>query len=142
MTDLALPASEVSIRVRFAETDAMGVAHHASYLLYFEVGRIEAMRQLGASYVDLENAGCSLAVGGLEVRYAAPARFDQLLTVQTWVETCGSRGVTFRYKIIDACTGQVVVTGLTKLVCIDRGGTVRHIPSWWLEAMRKSTAVG
>jgi acyl-CoA thioester hydrolase len=120
----------------------MGIVHHASYLLYFEVGRIETMRQIGLSYAELENAGYSLVVGDLVVRYIAPARFDQQLTIQTWVESCGSRSIAFRYKIVDASTKQVLVTGQTKLVCVDRDGVVRRIPSWWLEAMRRATATG
>jgi len=142
MVDQTKPFHETSIRVRFAETDSMGIVHHGSYLLYFEVGRVELMRQAGAPYTDLEADGYSFAVGEIQIRYLAPARFDQLLTVRTQIAEARSRSVTFAYEIRDAETAQPLVTGLSKLICLTHDGSVRRAPEHWLEAMRAfSTSV-
>lgn len=129
--------NETTLRVRFAETDAMGIVHHANYLLYFEIGRIEFTRQAGTPYTALEASGYSLAVGEAKIRYIAPAHFDQLIAVRTRVEDIRSRGITFAYEVLDAATRQLLVTGTTKLVCIDHGGEIRRIPQSWFEAMRQ-----
>ncbi|MBN1426960.1 MAG: acyl-CoA thioesterase [Anaerolineae bacterium] len=140
MIDNTQPFHETSIRVRFAETDAMGIVHHANYLPYFEVGRVELIRQAGVPYADLEADGYSLAVGEVQLRYLAPAHFDQMLTVRTQVTNVRSRGVTFVYEIADTATGHILVTGFSKLICIDHHGAVRRIPEHWLEAMRAFVA--
>lgn len=139
MVDKAKPFHETSIRVRFAETDMMGIVHHASYLLYFEVGRVELTRQTGASYADLEADGYSLAIGEIQVRYIAPAHFDQLLTIRTQVVDIRSRSVTFAYEIADQATNQILVTGISRQICVDHTGSVRRIPECWLEAVRDPT---
>ncbi len=142
MLDPAKPISEAPIRVRFAETDAMGIVHHASYLVYFEVGRIELVRKTGAPYAALEASGHSLAVSEIEIKYVAPARFDQELIVRTQTKDVGSRGVTFVYEIVDASTSQLLVRGTSRHICINRDGFVRHLPPFWAEAIRKFTIPG
>lgn len=127
---------ETSFRVRFAETDLMGVAHHSSYVIYFEVGRVDFTRQAGAPYSELEVQGFSLAVSELNLRYLAAARFDQMITVRTWLAELRSRAITFGYEIVDTETHQMLVTGSAKLVCVDHDSQVRRIPPAWLEAMR------
>ncbi|MBN1311782.1 MAG: acyl-CoA thioesterase [Anaerolineae bacterium] len=114
----------------------MGIVHHASYLLYFEIGRVELIRQTGASYTDPEASGYSLAVGDIRIRYIASAHFDQQLTVRTQAANTRSRSVTFVYEIVDATTGQILVTGNSKLIYVDHNGTVSHIPERWIEAIR------
>lgn len=128
--------AETTFRVRFAETDMMGIVHHSVYLVYFEEGRSEYSRQAGASYADLEARGFSLAVTGVEVRYLAPARYDERLTIRVWAEKLRSRGVTFAYEIINPETQAVLVTGKTHHICIDHNSQVRRIPEDWLNAMR------
>lgn len=120
-----------TFRVRFAETDQMGVVHHAAYVIYLEQGRTDLMRTRGAPYTQLEAAGLSLAVSEITVRYHAPARYDDELTVETWVERLQSRGVTLAYRIVDAASGQELVTATTRLICIDRQGHVQRIPTDW-----------
>ncbi len=142
MIDSAKPVSEASIRVRFAETDAMGIVHHASYLLYLEVGRVDLTRQVGTTYADLEAGGHSLAISEIEVRYVAPAYFDQVLTVRTQVKDIRSRSVAFSYDIIDAITGQLLVSGTTRHVCVDHDGSVRRIPQPWFDAIQKFATPG
>ena len=129
------PVAEVTFHVRFAETDAMGIVHHSNYLIYFEEGRSHFSRARGAPYRDLESLGYSLAVSEIQVRYIAPAHYDQKISVLTWIEQTGSRGITFGYEVLDAETQQVLVTGSTKHICINHQGTVRRIPSQWLNMM-------
>jgi acyl-CoA thioester hydrolase len=128
---------ETSFRVRFAETDLMGMVHHASYVVYLEVGRVEFSRQAGAPYADLEIEGYSLAVSQLDLRFIAPARFDQLITVCTWVKEMRSRTVAFGYEIVDTQTRQMLVTANAKLICVDHQGQVRRIPQRWFEVMQR-----
>src|SRR5579871_5570269 len=82
---IAMLTGEISIRVRYAETDRMGLLHHANYLVYFEQARIELLRSQGVAYRDLEDQGFLLVLTKVEVRYRRPARYDDLLTVRTTV---------------------------------------------------------
>jgi acyl-CoA thioester hydrolase len=105
-------------------------------VIYFEVGRVDFTRQVGAPYAELEDLGYSLAVSDLHVRYIAPARFDQMITVRTRLAEARSRTVVFDYEIIDTETRQMLVTGDVKLVCVDHDGQVRRIPQRWLDVMQ------
>src|SRR3954453_1131051 len=89
-------------RVRYAETDRMGVVYYANYLVWCEVGRVEYMRALGRSYATLEHEGTGLAVAEAKVRYLSPARFDDLVRVETTLVGVRSRAVTFDYLITNA----------------------------------------
>jgi acyl-CoA thioester hydrolase len=128
---------EARLRVRFAETDQMGIVHHAAYVVYLEEGRSELGRQMRASYASFEAAGYSLAVIDLSVRYLAAARYDQELVVRTWIEELQSRSLTYGYEITLADTGQMLVTAASRHVCIDRQGQIRRIPEVWAEALRQ-----
>jgi len=126
-----MPPSEVvetAFHVRYAETDAMGIVYHANYIVWFEVGRGAFFRQQGANYADWESHGIALPVVEVYARYLAPARYPDLVKVRTWVKEVHSRAVTFAYEVQLAQTGQTLVTGWTKHVCIDREGHVRTIP--------------
>jgi acyl-CoA thioester hydrolase len=127
---------ETTFRARFAETDLMGVVHHSSYVVYFEVGRIEFTRQAGAPYSDLEAQGYSLAVSEVNLRYIAAAHFDQMITIRTWLEEARSRTVAFGYEVVDAESRQLLATGGVKLICIDHAGQVRRIPGRWLNILQ------
>jgi acyl-CoA thioester hydrolase len=85
------PASEARVRVRYAETDQMGVVYHSNYLIWFEVGRVEFIRQLGLNYKQMEEEGCGIAVVDVHVRYKAPARYDDELMIET--RLLAARGV-------------------------------------------------
>lgn len=132
--------TETSFRVRFAETDQMGIVHHANYLVYFEEGRSELSRQQGMPYSLLEEMGYSLALSEVHVRYGAPAVYDDLLTIRAWVETLRSRGLTFGYEVVRAADGQVLVTGRTAHICVDRSGRARRLPDAWIEPYRQALA--
>lgn len=102
MTDAASrfhSACDVQIRVRYAETDAMGYLHHAQYFVYFEIGRTELLRASGFSYADMERMGLFYVVAKLECRFRAPARYDDLLTLTTIAERITHVRVDHRYEL-------------------------------------------
>ncbi len=92
--------SITSIRVRYAETDAMGIVHHAVYPIWMELGRSALLRDLGHSYSEWEQRGVMLSVAELRVRYRSPARYDELVEVRTRLAEAGRRKVTFAYTIL------------------------------------------
>ncbi|QPC80954.1 acyl-CoA thioesterase [Phototrophicus methaneseepsis] len=131
MTDSPFVAETV-FHVRYAETDAMGIVHHASYIVYFEEGRSHYMRQRGSSYADFERSGFFMAVTQVNAKYHKAARYDQRIRIRCWVEQVRSRTLTFAYELADEETGEVFVTGSTQHICINRDGKVVKIPSNWL----------
>ena len=120
-------------RVRFAETDQMGVAHHSAYVVWLEAARVEWMRERGLSYRELEDSGVSMAVSSLELRYRRAARFDDLLHVDCRLVEVRSRYGRYRYRL-SADDGTVVATGVSEHVATDRSGRAVRLPKPWLEA--------
>jgi acyl-CoA thioester hydrolase len=123
--------AETTFYVRYAETDAMGIVHHASYIVYFEEGRTNYARQRGSDYASFERSGFYLTVTEVNARYLRPVVYGQRLITRCWIKSMQSRGLTFEYEIADADTGTLHVTGLTKHICITREGRVAAIPSAW-----------
>lgn len=123
--------AETTFHVRYAETDAMGVVHHSSYVVYLEEGRSQYIRQRGSSYADFERDGYYLAVTELTIRYPKPAVYDQLLKVKCWITAIQSRGITFAYEIVDAHSNELYVTATSKHLCLNRQGQVAKIPNEW-----------
>lgn len=119
---------ETLVRVRYAETDQMGVVYHANVLVYFEVGRTELLRAVGPPYRDLEAAGVNLAVVDAALRYTAPIRYDDLLRVETRVTALGRASVDFEYRLVHADTGVLHATGSTRHACVDRSGRPVPLP--------------
>ena len=108
----------ISVRVRYQETDQMGVVYHANYLTYFELGRVEWLRSKGLDYAALEKSGVLLPVVNVTVNYQSPARYDQLITVVTTLEKIGGASVVFYTQII-AENETVLVDGRVTLVATD-----------------------
>ena len=108
--------SETTIRVRYAETDAMGVVYYSHYLTYFEVGRVELLRQHGLPMSEVDRK-VRMPVVEATVRYVRPARLDDLLRVRTWVGERKRASFLFRYEIRHAETGDLVATGETRHAC-------------------------
>jgi acyl-CoA thioester hydrolase len=119
---------ETSLRVRYAETDAMGIVYHTNYIVWFEVGRGEFMRQQGGNYRQFEAQGLYLPVTEVDARFIAPARYDDVVVVRTFVAQVRSRTITMYYEVLMQETGQLLVTGHTKHLCTDREGRVRRFP--------------
>ncbi len=122
---------ENTFYVRYAETDAMGIVHHASYIVYFEEGRSNYARQRGSDYASFERSGRYLTVAEINARYLKPAVYGQQITVRCWIAEMKSRGLTFAYEIVDTATGALLVTGSSKHICITHDGRVTTIPPEW-----------
>ncbi len=128
--------SETQFHVRYAETDAMGIVHHASFIVYLEEARSHYARARGANYTDLIDMGYYLTVAEVQARYAAPARYGQVLVARCWVDDLKSRSVTFGYEVADQQTNVIHVTGQTRHICITLTGQVARIPDVWRNALK------
>jgi acyl-CoA thioester hydrolase len=119
---------EARVRVRYAETDQMGVVYHANYLVWFEVGRVEFMRQLGLEYRQLEAEGAMIPVLEVTARYLAPAKYDDELLVKTTM--AGVRGsiLRFRYAVVRIADEQLLCEGESVHMVVDRDMKRRAIP--------------
>ncbi len=120
--------SAVVFRVRYGETDQMGVAYHAHYLVWCEMARTEHMRRVGVRYRDLEARGYKLAVAEASLRYAKPARYDDEVRAVAWLSDVGSRAVTFGYRIERVEDAALLCTASTTLVCLDGGNRPTRMP--------------
>ena len=120
---------EFELRVRYAETDQMGVVYHTNYLVWCEIGRTELIRSLtGASYAELEARGFFLAVSELSIRYHGAARYDNLIRVKTTLVEARSRSVSFEYLITNAESGERLASARTGLISLDRNGKPVAMP--------------
>lgn len=126
---------EAEFRVRYAETDQMGVVYHANYLVWCEIGRTEFIRTRGTSYADLERSGVLLAVSDASLRYHAAARYDDRILVRTVLTRVRSRAIEFAYTILNADTGERLVTATTTLVSIDGDGRLTALPAEFRDAI-------
>jgi acyl-CoA thioester hydrolase len=121
--------NETSVRVRYAETDQMGVVHHANYFTWFEIGRVEWCRQHGFEYKRMETEDDSfIVVAEARCRYKRPARFDDILVVRTRVTESKRRLLTFGYELVDQASGDLIATGETVHVICDRHGRAKSLP--------------
>ena len=124
---------QTTFHVRYAETDAMRIVHHSTYIVWFEEARSALLRAPGTSYVDFEAEGVSLAVSAADVRYIAPAKYDDLVTIQAELTDLKSRKMTFQYTVIHTESGRKLATGTTHHICINHNGQTTRIPKRWLE---------
>jgi acyl-CoA thioester hydrolase len=121
--------SETTVRVRYAETDQMGVVYYANYLIYFEIGRVEHMRQLGVAYKEMEIQDDSfIVVAESNCRYRRPARYDDVLLIRTRVSEVRRRTIRFAYEIMNSSTGVMLATGETLHVVCDSQGRPKALP--------------
>ena len=135
--DNKLLVVETEFPVRYAETDAMGIVHHASYLVYFEVGRCQLMRDIGSDYAHIEADGYRLPVTELKVRLVGSLSFGEQVKIRTWVEENRSRQLTFAYEVIHPDTEAILVSGFTKHVWTDKDGNVTRLPKYWSSLLEK-----
>ena len=126
------------VRVRYAETDQMGVVYHANYLVWMEVGRVELVRSRGFNYKDLEHVeGLALAVIEAQCRYVYPARYDQELFVQTEVTAATTRTIEFGYEMRLASTGErLLATGRTRHIWVNRDMRPTRLPEKYSAVLR------
>jgi acyl-CoA thioester hydrolase len=120
----------IELRVRFAETDAMGVAHHAAYLPYLETARVEYLRALGHPYRELRDRdGIEFAVVGVDIRYHAPLRFDDAFSVTCALAARARATFSLAYRV--ELDGRLVLSGHTRHAVLDReSGAPRRVPEW------------
>ena len=130
MQDQESPAKHrTSFRVRYAETDQMGVVYHANYLVWMEIGRVELVRSRGFHYKELEEAeGIFLGVVEASCRYHFPARYDQETVVETEVVSSNSRMIEFSYRILLAGTERLLARGSTKHIWLNRDMRPSRLP--------------
>jgi acyl-CoA thioester hydrolase len=122
------PVVETRFRVRYHETDAMGIVHHAAYITWFEEGRSAFTRCIGYPYSRMEAEGIALAVAAVTARFHRPARYDEEVVVVTCLDTLGSRGMAFTYEIRRASDGDLLVSGKSTHVSVGPDGRVRRLP--------------
>ncbi len=115
----AMFSSQTTLRVRYADTDQMGTVYYGNYPMFYEVGRVEAMRTLGISYRTLEESGIMMPVLECYIKYLAPARYDDLLTIITTIPEMPSARIRFEYEILSA-EGKPLNQGFTTLVFVDK----------------------
>lgn len=126
---------ESSFHVRYAETDAMSVVHHAAYLVYFEEARSHYMRELGSDYANIECDGFRLPVSEVGLRYVGSLRYGDRVKVRTWVEENRSRRIRFAYDVCKEGDESILVTGFTQHIWTDHGGRVTRAPQQWVKMM-------
>ena len=114
-------------RVRYKDTDQMGVVYYGNYLTFFEIGRAELMRRLGFSYSDLENNGYTLAVTEAVAKYHANVGYDSLITIMTKIGEIRAVRLRFDYKVVDQA-GRLLVSGHTVHACLDRDQKISKLP--------------
>ena len=119
---------EIVVRVRYAETDKMGVAYYANYLVWFEVGRSEYCRKKGFRYADLEDLGYILVVTEAHCRYRSSARYDEVITVRTRLKGMNKRMVTFGYQLLRKESEEVIAEGETKHLSLGPNGKPMSLP--------------
>jgi len=129
MTNKQPNSIAVDIEVRFAETDLMGVVHHAAYLPWFEVGRVAWMKAVGMPYTAIADTGHHLAVTGLNAAYRSSVTFGDTVRVHTWLTKLRSRQVQFTYEIRNLANDAIAVTGVSDHICVDLDGQMAKVPA-------------
>ena len=133
--------SETTIRVRYAETDKMGVVYHSNFIVWFEVGRVEMLRQMGFRYRDMEiEDDCHIAVADVKVRFKAPARYDDEILIRTRLKNVRDSLLHFGYEIVRTEDGALLAEGETTHIVVDSKFEKSAMPEKYLKAFAKATA--
>ncbi len=125
--DPVLARSVVRLRVRFYETDLMGIVHHGSYVGYLEIARVEWLRRRGVAYVSWAQRGMHMAVVDLALRYRAPARFDDEIDVEVVLGEWRAASIRFDYRLLRVGDGVLLAEGSTRLACVDDKGALKRV---------------
>lgn len=132
---------ETTIRVRYAETDQMGVVYHSNFIIWFEVGRVELLRQMGFSYKEMEQQDdCHIAVVDVRCRYKAPARYDEQIVVRTELKNLRDSLLHFGYTVTRAADGTVLAEGETTHIVVDSNFAKRPLPEKYRAAFEAGIA--
>ena len=131
--------NESRIRVRYAETDQMGIVYHANHFIWFEVGRVELLRQLGFSYKEMEQQdNCFIAVVDARCRYRAPAAYDDEIIVRTWLKNIRESVIHFGYELVRVGDGEVLAEGETTHIVADAQMRKTVLPEKYLKVFREA----
>src|SRR5882757_10384259 len=131
--------NETRIRVRYAETDQMGIVYHANHFIWFEVGRVELLRQLGFTYREMEkDDDCYIAVVDARCRYKAPVLYDDEVLVRTYLKNIRDKMVHFGYELRRAGTGELLAEGETTHIVADSQMKSRTLPEKYLKVFREA----
>ena len=134
-----VPVFEAQVRVRYAETDQMGVVYHSNYIIWFEVGRVELLRQLGFTYRDMEKKDdIHIAVADVHCRFKAPAMYDDLLTIRTRLVNVRGSILHFGYQIVRAEDGKILAEGESVHIVVDSRFQRMHLPRKYLAPFLKA----
>jgi acyl-CoA thioester hydrolase len=134
---LAVTVNETRIRVRYAETDQMGVVYHANHFIWFEVGRVELLRQFGFSYKDMESEDdCFIAVVDAQCRYKAPVHYDDEVVVRTYLKNVREKVIRFGYELRKAETDDLLAEGETTHIVADSKMNPRKLPEKYMKVFR------
>jgi acyl-CoA thioester hydrolase len=129
-----LPDHEIEIRVRYYETDAQGFVHHANYLQYFELARVEQLLAMGHDYAQLEREGIILVVNKFACKYLRPCRFGDTLRLQIRTVRARAARIDHEYRLFRG--NELLAEAESTLACIDREGRVQRLPDYLLEVSR------
>jgi acyl-CoA thioester hydrolase len=133
------PVNETRLRVRYAETDQMGVVYHSNHLIWFEIGRVELMRQLGFTYRDMErDDGCFIAVAEARCRYRAPVYYDDEVIVRTKLKSVRESVVHFSYELVRGENGALLAEGETTHIVTDANFKIAALPEKYLRVFREA----
>jgi acyl-CoA thioester hydrolase len=139
--DPAVARSVVRLRVRFYETDLMGIVHHGSYVGYLEVARVEWLRRRGVAYATWAQRGLHLAVVDLALKYRAPARFDDEIDVEAVLGEWRAASIRFDYRLMRVGDGLLLAEGSTRLACVDDKGALKRIHDEMAEVLTRGEEV-
>jgi acyl-CoA thioester hydrolase len=129
---------DATLRVRYAETDQMGVVYHSNYLIWFEIGRVELMRALGFEYKLMESEDdCYIVVAEASCRYLRPARYDEILRVRTRISQASNRVMKYAYELLRDADGTLLATGATTHVICGRDGKPKQLPEKYRARFRQ-----
>jgi acyl-CoA thioester hydrolase len=134
------PTNHTSYRVIYGDTDQMGVVYYANYLHWFERGRSEFLRQIGLPYAIIEQQGVHFPVVEATCRYAQPARYDELIRIETELAEVGRASLSFHYRIQRQADDAILATGSTRHASIDGSGQIVRIPQSLLAAIASASA--
>ena len=134
--------TETQVRVRYAETDQMGVVYHSNYLIWFEIGRVELMRAVGFEYKLMETEDdCFIVVAEASCRYLHPARYDELLRIRTRIAQAGRRIVKYSYELLRDSDGTLLAIGATTHVICGRDGKPKQLPEKYRAKFRELSEI-
>jgi acyl-CoA thioester hydrolase len=130
--------NKITYRVIYGDTDNMGIAYHANYLRWFEMGRGEMFRSLGLTYKTIESKGIFLPVSEVHCKFLFPAQYDDILVIESSLDTMFKGGMKFDYRIFSEDGEKIIANGYTKHACVDRGGRVVRPPDFLRDIVAKS----